>query len=41
MQAKTLQLVVPKDILQTYKPKQQAWLWAPRDFIGEARRRQS
>jgi hypothetical protein len=40
MQAKSLQLVVPTRLQQTYRPAQQTWLMAVRDFLTLVRERQ-
>ncbi|WP_428632316.1 type II restriction endonuclease [Sphingopyxis sp.] len=41
MQAKQLQLVLPRDLHATYKPEQQAWLMDVSDFIRLVQSRQS
>jgi len=37
MEAKSLQLVLPRDLHRTYKPAQQAWLLGVDDFLGLVR----
>ncbi|ENY80152.1 type II restriction endonuclease, partial [Sphingopyxis sp. MC1] len=41
MQAKQLQLVLPRDLHATYKPEQQAWLMNISDFIRLVQSRQT
>ncbi|MDB5682288.1 MAG: restriction endonuclease [Sphingomonas bacterium] len=41
MQAQRLQLVIPSELHQTYRPIQQAWLISLADFIAIVRSKQA
>lgn len=41
MKSRMLQLVVPKEIQETYTTEQQSWLYSVADFLAEVKERQA